>query len=63
MPKLSHSSRVKSFQEYLEEKGKPAMDDNETNDLPSILHDFYSEVCKKRASNCESIEYKNSSMK
>ena len=54
---------VNCLMEYLLEKNYPVLEDITTDDLPSILSDFYTEVSKKKSSYDGSKEYKNTTLK
>ena len=54
---------VDCFQEYLAEKNLPACDDIPIEDLPDVLYNFYTEVCKKKPGKSDTYEYKNSTLK
>ena len=51
---------VNCFNNYLIEKDLSDIENIQTDELPNILEDFYSEICKKKG---ESAEYKNSTVK
>ena len=53
---------VMCLEEYLNEKHSQKLEDIETHELPKILSDFYTEICKKKPIGDE-IEYKNSTLK